>query len=233
MEDREWMYTLWRDEKDYDLLFIVMVKEFLKHAFGKSAEGHSLVVCPCSGCDNRGRKDRTTMGKHIVKFGFTTSYYRWIHHGEADRIREEVVRSRLEAFDDDAGVADMLDDTHQAQFAEGRDKVEMEAAADAFYKMLDSAQRPLYEHTNVSQLDAIGRAVWIVSLCAVWIVGLRAAISCRLETSPCRGGAAEIFNFESNTCNLFSFLQLPSVGSNNPVTASPVVDRINPSPQSG
>jgi hypothetical protein len=52
------------------------------------------------------------MGKHIVKFGFTPGYHQWIHHGEADRIREEVVRPWLEAFDDDAGVADMLDDTH-------------------------------------------------------------------------------------------------------------------------
>ena len=144
------MYTLRRDEHDYDLLFIVKVEEFLQHAFGESAGGHSLVVCSCSGCDNRRRKDRLTMGKHIVKFGFTPGYHRWIHHGEADRIREEVVRPRLEAFDDDAGVADMLDDTHQAQFAEGRDKEEMEAAADAFYLMLDSAQRPLHDHTNVS-----------------------------------------------------------------------------------
>ena len=153
------MYTLRRDEHDYDLLFIVKVEEFLQHAFGESAGGHSLVVCPCSGCDNRRRKDRLTMGKHIVKFGFTPGYHRWIHHGEADRIREEVVRPRLEAFNDDAGVADMLDDTHQAQFAEGRDKEEMEAAADAFYLMLDSAQRPLHDHTNVSQLDAIGRVM--------------------------------------------------------------------------
>jgi hypothetical protein len=114
MEDREWMYMLRRDKHDYDLLFIVKVKEFLKHAFGKSAKGHSLVVCPCSGCDNRRRKDRLTMGKHIMKFGFTLGYHRWIHHGEPDRIREEVVRPWLEAFDDDAGVADMLDDTHQA-----------------------------------------------------------------------------------------------------------------------
>jgi hypothetical protein len=59
----------------------------------------------------------------------------WIHHGEANRIREEVVRPRLKAFDDDAEIANMLDDTHQAQFAEGRDKEEMEATADAFYLM--------------------------------------------------------------------------------------------------
>jgi hypothetical protein len=46
-----------------------------------------------------------------------------------------VVRPRLKAFDDDAEIANMLDDTHQAQFAEGRDKEEMEATADAFYLM--------------------------------------------------------------------------------------------------
>jgi hypothetical protein len=48
------------------------------------------------------------------------------------------------------------------------------------------------------------RAVVIVGLRAIWIVGLRAVVSCRLETSPCRGGAAEIFNFESNTSLLCS-----------------------------
>jgi len=49
-----------------------------------------------------------------------------------------VVRPRVEAYDVDAGVADMLDDAHQAQFAEGREE-EMEVAAQAFYDMMDSA----------------------------------------------------------------------------------------------
>jgi hypothetical protein len=77
-------------------------------------------------------------------------------------MRDEVVRPRLEAFDDDAGVANKLDDTHQAQFAE-RDKEEMEATAKAFYAMLDSAQRPLHDRTHVSQLDAIGRVMGLKS----------------------------------------------------------------------
>jgi hypothetical protein len=96
------------------------------------------------------------MGRHLVYNGYTHDYHRWIHHGEADRIRVEVVRPRLEAFDDDVGVADMLDDAHQAHFTEGCEKEEMEEAAKAFYEMLDSAQKPLHERTTVSQLDAIG-----------------------------------------------------------------------------
>jgi hypothetical protein len=39
--------------------------------------------------------------------------------------------------------------------------------------------------------------------------------------------------FESNTCHLFSFVQPPSAGSNNPANASPTDDPVNPSPHSG
>jgi hypothetical protein len=70
-----------------------------------------------------------------------------------------VIKPWLKAFDDDASVPDMMDDFHQAQFAKCREKEEMEAGADAFYLMLDSAQRPLHDRTNVSQLDAIGRVM--------------------------------------------------------------------------
>ena len=39
---------------------------------------------------------------------------------KAVRMREEVVGPRVEDYDADAGVADMLNDYHEAQFAEGR-----------------------------------------------------------------------------------------------------------------
>ena len=83
--------------------------------------------------------EKVEMGKHLVKNGFTLDYTWWVHHGEAHRMREEVVRPRVEAFDADAGVADMLDDFHQGQFDEGREKEEMEAAAQVFYDMMNSA----------------------------------------------------------------------------------------------
>jgi hypothetical protein len=37
-----------------------------------------------------------------------------IIHGEAHRTREEVLRQRIEHYDADAGVADMLNDYHEA-----------------------------------------------------------------------------------------------------------------------
>ena len=61
----------------------------------------------------RGRVNKVEMGKHLVKNGFMPNYTRWVHHGEAHCMREKVVRPRVEAFDADAWVADMLDDFHQ------------------------------------------------------------------------------------------------------------------------
>jgi hypothetical protein len=78
-------------------------------------------------------------------------------------MREEVVRPRLEACDDDAGVVDMLEDAHQALFNDSRDQEAMEEEAKLFYKMMDSAKIPLHDNTTVSQLDAIGRLLGVKS----------------------------------------------------------------------
>ena len=102
------------------------------------------------------------MGKHLCKNGFTADYTRWIYHGEADRERHEVVRQRIEKYDGDAGVGDMLNDYHEAHFDEGR-REEPEATAKAYYDMLSAAQQPLHRHSKVSQLDAIARLMAVKS----------------------------------------------------------------------
>jgi hypothetical protein len=74
-------------------------------------------------------------------------------------MREEVVRPRVEEFDADGGVGDMLNDFHEARFGEEGGEEELEATANAYYDMLSSAQKPLHGHTKVSQLDDIGRVM--------------------------------------------------------------------------
>jgi hypothetical protein len=54
------------------------------------------------------------MGKHLLNHGFMSDYTRWIYHGEVDHLREEAMRPRLQDFDANAGVADLLDDFQQA-----------------------------------------------------------------------------------------------------------------------
>ena len=59
-------------------------------------------------------------------------------------MREEVVRPRVEDYDADVGVADMLNDYYEAQFTEGCTEEEPEATAKAFYDMFATAQKPLH-----------------------------------------------------------------------------------------
>jgi hypothetical protein len=56
------MYMSRRNDRDYDIECIVKVDGFLDTAFGESAQGHSLVYCPRSRCDNKKMKGRDTMG---------------------------------------------------------------------------------------------------------------------------------------------------------------------------
>jgi hypothetical protein len=102
---------------------------FMERVFGEAAKGASLVPCSYNKCANRKRKSKKTMVEHIWKNGFTPDYTRWSFHGEVHRMREEVVRQRVEDYDDDIGVADMLNDYHEAQFAGGRTEDEPEPTA--------------------------------------------------------------------------------------------------------
>jgi hypothetical protein len=61
----------------------------------------------------------------------------------------------------------MLDDWHEGQYGEGRMEEEMEPTSKAFYNMMSLAQKPLYDRTSVSRLDAIGRLMWFKSECSM------------------------------------------------------------------
>jgi hypothetical protein len=159
MDNHEWMYT---GHTSMTPEWMTKTNAFLEHAFGEAAKGSARMPCPCSRCGNKKRKIKRLVGEDIIKYGFTANYTRWIHHGEADRIREEMVRQHLEDYDGDGGVADWMDDIQWAQFGE-RLEEKPEESAKAFYDMLSSAQKPLHEKTLVSQLDAIGRIMGLKS----------------------------------------------------------------------
>jgi hypothetical protein len=122
--------------------------------------------CPCSKCDNRVRKNRKNVGEDLCKYGFMPNYTCWIHHGEANRIREEVVRPRLKTLDGDVRVADWMDDFQEARFGEGLEE-ELEESAKAYYDMLPSAHKPLHKKIMVLQLDAIGCLMTFKSQCSM------------------------------------------------------------------
>jgi hypothetical protein len=145
MEDREWMYTGRVGRNDVTSKWIRKTDAFVERAFSKAAKGASLVPCPCNKCVNRKRKSKKAMVEHILKNGFTPDYTRWIFYGEVHHTREEVVRQCVQYYDVDAGVVDMLNDYHEAQFTGGRGtEDEPEPTVKAFYDMFDVAQKPFH-----------------------------------------------------------------------------------------
>jgi hypothetical protein len=113
MEYREWMYTGRVGRNDVTPEWIRNTDDFVERAYGEADKGASLVPCPCSKCANQKIKSKG-MVEHIWKNGFTLDYTLWIFHGEAHRTREKVLRQHVEHYDADAGVADMLNDYHEA-----------------------------------------------------------------------------------------------------------------------
>jgi hypothetical protein len=113
------MYMGRRGRNDVTPEWIRKTDDFVERAYGKAAKGASLVPCPCSKCTNRKRKPKKTMVEHIWKNGFTPGYTRWIFHSEAHRTREEVLRQRVDDYNTDAGVADMLNSYQQTQYTGG------------------------------------------------------------------------------------------------------------------
>ena len=168
MDNHDWMYTGRRSQNQVTREWIQKTEDFLDKAFGVGAQAATEVWCPCSECANRNRKTRKVIEEHLCKFGFTPDYTRWVCHGEGHRIRDEALRPRLEEFDSDGGVPDMMDDFHQAHFGERctdeTEEQEPEETARALYRMMESAKRPLHDKTNVSQLDAIGRLMGLKSM---------------------------------------------------------------------
>ena len=151
MDEREWMYTGCSSQGSFTDEWIEKTDAFLELAFAK-VKGTRATWCPCSSCANMRRQTKVVMGKHLCKNGFTADYVQWTYRGAADRMRDEVVRERIEDYDVDAMVGDMLNDYHEAHFDDGR---RVEAIAKAYYHLLSATQQPLHGHTKVSQLDAI------------------------------------------------------------------------------
>ena len=94
------------------------------------------------------------MGKHLQKSGFTPDYTVWTFHGEsAQRDRAEVDRRRTDEHG--TGMENMVQDYDDARDSDE----EMEESAKAFNEMLASSKRPLHEHTELCQLDAISQVM--------------------------------------------------------------------------
>ena len=149
MSDRAWIYTGYTSQYVWTKEWLTKTKGFVRAAFANDQE---FSWCPCDRCDNYNQREELQMSKHLQKFGFTPGYTVWTLHGEsAQRARAEVVRRCTD--ENGTGMEDMVQNIDDARDSDE----EMEESAKAFTEMLESSKRPLHEHTELCQLDAISQ----------------------------------------------------------------------------
>ncbi|XP_070003065.1 uncharacterized protein [Nicotiana sylvestris] len=80
--DKSWM-GLRRSTDDY----ICGVNVFLDKAFKRSSQGNEI-LCPCKKCFNRYWHYRNVVEDHLISYGFTYGYTKWVFHGEGFSSRD-------------------------------------------------------------------------------------------------------------------------------------------------
>ena len=75
--DRDWMWLPNRLSRDY----VEGVKSFIQVA-KEHLRWDNKTRCPCRDCQNARFNDLLTIERHLIRFGFSRSYQKWIFHGE-------------------------------------------------------------------------------------------------------------------------------------------------------
>ena len=108
MADNQWMYSGFIRRNRVTSEWIVKTDVYLKEIFHRPMR--IIPPCPCVRCARRHRRNQTDMSEHLRTHGYMPNFdMPPINIAEQDRGREEVMRQRIDGYEDD-GVRDMLDD---------------------------------------------------------------------------------------------------------------------------
>ena len=140
----------------------------------KGLESGARGQCPCPRCKFRTRQGKDDMIKHLFSRGYMLNFVTTVNFDEYERESGRVMRQRINGNEDD-GIRNWLDDLRAGDMPdsppsqeepeeppepeEPREPEDPEPTAKAFFAMMASSQRPLYEGAKVSQLDAISQAL--------------------------------------------------------------------------
>jgi hypothetical protein len=145
------MYTGHTGQNKWSTEWFTKTKGFVRAAF---ANGQRKTWCPCLRCGNWEKRTEAEMDKYLQKSGFMPDYTVWTFHGESAQCdRAEVDRRCTDEHG--IGMENMVQGYDDARDSDE----EMEESAKAFNEMLESSKRPLHEHTELCQLDAISQAM--------------------------------------------------------------------------
>jgi Transposase-associated domain len=105
--------------------------------------------CPCKDCANRYYLRTAVVRAHLVSKGFTTSYEKWICHGETN-LHDDSTHPSLNKNDDDEenehnNMVEMVVNVAGPQFDWIPNEKPPNIVAKEFYQMLNDLEEPLWE----------------------------------------------------------------------------------------
>jgi len=157
MTGREWMYSGWSPGQAPSNEWIENTNIFLDRAFSMlSLVENDTIKCPCAKCRNYVRHKRFDVEMHLCKHGFRDDYRIWTSHGEG-----HIEAGSDESLDEADRMDDMLVDLANANPPTIDD--EPTASAQAFYRMVSSADQPVHESTTHTTLSAVARLLALKS----------------------------------------------------------------------
>jgi Transposase family tnp2/Domain of unknown function (DUF4218)/Transposase-associated domain len=187
--DRSWMYNRLTDRRQVTTAFFAGLEEFVQFALTNSNNSRREIRCPCAKCKCLRFTDADTVRIHLCQKGFIKDYECWECHGEVrqtpsgyygDSSHRENLNQYEQLVMDAAGpsIGQYFDPvthaepsymgeetgTHPQPSNMGEDP-HPEAAR--FYKMLQEAQRPLWEgcdHFENSEYSSLSATLATLSL---------------------------------------------------------------------
>ena len=151
------MYSGWSPGQAPSNEWIENTNIFLDRAFSMlSLVENDTIKCPCAKCRNYVRHKRFDVEMHLCKHGFRDDYRIWTSHGEG-----HIEAGSDESLDEADRMDDMLVDLANANPPTIDD--EPTASAQAFYRMVSSADQPVHESTTHTTLSAVARLLALKS----------------------------------------------------------------------
>ena len=160
--ERKWMYERLDDSnKKPRIEFINGVKEFIDHAKAQIdfRKNNGKIRCPCVDCNNNKCILESEVISHLIRKGFRINYYDWVSHGEpfpADLVVKIGSTNPYRDMVEDA-LRDSVDTIREEALNTVIINEEPNPQVVAFFEMLKNAEKPIFEGSGVSLLQAASR----------------------------------------------------------------------------
>jgi hypothetical protein len=170
------------------------VEQFMAFVRDRFNAGDAI-PCPCRDCLNQSSLSQKDVHNHVYLYGWSATYTRWIHHGEA--FDAEVVEYEGDAADepdhpgdvldvdepnnedDDLGTAEMLADLYTAIQADGEQPM--------FVKVLEDAKHALCPGSVQSRFSFLVRMLHMKSYYRISNIAFSAMLKFWSESVPSTG----------------------------------------------